>query len=124
MHAYARSPRSGKGELADRATPPLRPLRPPSTIATTTLRARKLERRRAQLEESVTRYLQQLDTADRQEPSGALVAKTAHLKEKLAKLESEMQRLAAMEKQMLASPDQQVATMSLGKAQLAGAPMR
>jgi hypothetical protein len=67
-----------------------------------------VERRRAQLEESVTRYLQQLDTADRQEPSEALAAKTAHLKEKLAKLESEMQRLAAMEKQMLASPDQQV----------------
>ena len=31
-----------------------------------------------------------------------------HLKEKLVKLESEMQRLAAMEKLMLASPDQQI----------------
>jgi hypothetical protein len=30
------------------------------------------------------------------------------LEEKLAKLESEMQRLAAMEKLMLASPDQQI----------------
>jgi transposase len=30
----------------------------------------KVERRRAQLEESVARYLGQLDTADRQEPSG------------------------------------------------------
>ena len=68
----------------------------------------KVERRRTQLEESVARYLAQLDTADRQEPSEALAAKTAHLKEKLAKLESEMQRLAAMEKLMLASPDQQV----------------
>jgi transposase len=68
----------------------------------------KVERRRAQLEESVARYLSQLDTADLQEPSEALAAKTAHLKEKLAKLESEMQRLAAMEKQMLASPDQQI----------------
>ena len=68
----------------------------------------KVERRRAQLEESVARYLAQLDTADRQEPSEALAAKTAHLKEKLSKLESEMQRLAAMEKLMLASPDQQV----------------
>ena len=67
-----------------------------------------MERRRAQLEESVARYLSQLDTADLQEPSEALTAKTAHLKEKLAKLESEMQRLAAMEKQMLASPDQQI----------------
>ena len=68
----------------------------------------KVERRRAQLEESVARYLSQLDTADLQEPSEALAAKTAHLKEKLAKLGSEMQRLAAMEKQMLASPDQQI----------------
>src|SRR6186713_3291153 len=68
----------------------------------------KVERRRAQLEESVARYLSQLDTADLQEPSETLAAKTAHLKEKLAKLESEMKRLAAMDKQMLASPDQQI----------------
>ena len=68
----------------------------------------KVERRRAQLEESVARYLSQLDTADRQEPSEALVMKTERLKEKLAKLESEMQRLAAIEQRMLASPDQQL----------------
>src|SRR5216684_7444710 len=66
----------------------------------------KVERRRAQLEKSVARYLAQLDTADLQEPSEELAAKTAHLKEKLVKLDSEMQRLAAMEKLMLASPDQ------------------
>jgi len=58
----------------------------------------KVERRRAQLEQSVARYLAQLDTADLQEPSEELAAKTAHLKEKLVTLESEMQRLAAMEK--------------------------
>src|SRR5450631_1258974 len=68
----------------------------------------KVERRRAQLDESVARYLSQLDTADRQEPSETLVLKTTRLKEKLAKLESEMQRLAAIEKLMLASPDQQI----------------
>ena len=68
----------------------------------------KVERRRAQLEESVARYLAQLDTADLQEPSEELAAKTAHLREKLLKLEGEMRRLAAMEKQMLASPDQQI----------------
>ena len=33
-----------------------------------------MERRRAQLEESVARYLSQLDTADRQEPTEALAA--------------------------------------------------
>jgi transposase len=68
----------------------------------------KVERRRAQLEQSVAHYLAQLDTADRQDPSEALAAKTKHLKEKLVKLGSEMQRLAAMEKLMLASPDQQI----------------
>ena len=36
----------------------------------------KVERRRAQLEESVARYLSQLDTADRQEPTEALAVKT------------------------------------------------
>src|SRR6476661_8485 len=46
----------------------------------------KIDRRRAQLEESVLRYLHQLETADRQEPTEALAIKTAHLKEKLAKL--------------------------------------
>src|SRR5450755_1730614 len=35
----------------------------------------KVERRRAQLEESVARYLAQLDTADRQEPTEALAAR-------------------------------------------------
>ena len=68
----------------------------------------KMERRLAQIEESVARYLSQLDTADLQEPTEALAAKTAHLKEKLAKLATEMQRLKAIDKEMLASPDQQI----------------
>ena len=68
----------------------------------------KLERRRAQLEESVIRYLSQLDTADRQEPSEGLVTKTTRLKEKLTKLAEEMQRLDALEARMLAAPDQQI----------------
>ena len=68
----------------------------------------KVERRRAQLEESVARYLSQLDTADRHEPSEALARKTERLKEKLAKLKEEMAKLATLEALMLASPDQQV----------------
>jgi hypothetical protein len=64
--------------------------------------------RRLEREESVARYLSQLDTADRQEPSEALAVKATRLKEKLAKLEEEMGKLEAYEKQMLASPDQQV----------------
>src|SRR4029453_3830769 len=46
----------------------------------------KLARRRAQIEASVPRYLQQLDTADRQEPSEALATRIAGLRQKIAKL--------------------------------------
>src|ERR1700752_4769809 len=68
----------------------------------------KVERRRAQLEESVARYLSQLDTADRHEPSEALATKVTRITEKLTKLREEMGNLAVYEKQMLASPDQQI----------------
>jgi Transposase DDE domain/Transposase domain (DUF772) len=68
----------------------------------------KVERRRAQLEDSVARYLAQLDSADHQLPTEALVIKEAHLKEKLAKLKEEMAKLDAHEKRMLASPDEQI----------------
>ena len=68
----------------------------------------KVERRRAQLQESVERYLGQLDTADRQDPSEALAVKTTRLKEKLGNLKEQMARLAAYERLMLASPDQQI----------------
>jgi transposase len=47
-------------------------------------------------------------TADRQEPSEAQAAKTAHLKGKIARIGEEVKKLDAIEKQMLASPDQQV----------------
>jgi transposase len=68
----------------------------------------KMARRRTQIEASVARYLQQLDTADRQEPSDALATKITGLREKIAKLGKEMQRLQALETRMLESPDQQV----------------
>jgi hypothetical protein len=68
----------------------------------------KMERRMAQIEESVARYLQQLDTADRQEPSEALKAKTSRLKEKIAVLKEQMQRLEVLKVQMLTAPDQQI----------------
>ena len=70
--------------------------------------AAKVERRRTQLEKSVARYLSQLDTADLQDPSETVTLKKTHLKEKLEKLKSEMQKLEAIEKQVLASPDKQI----------------
>ncbi|MGI9464238.1 MAG: IS1182 family transposase [Aestuariivirgaceae bacterium] len=68
----------------------------------------KMKRRKAQIEKSVSRYLDQLDSADRQEPSLARSMKTVRLSEKIAKLGEEMQRLNALEAEMLASPDEQV----------------
>ncbi len=63
----------------------------------------------AQIEESVARYLQQLDSADRQgQPTEALQTRTSRLKEKIEKLKQEMRRLAVLEVDMLATPDQQI----------------
>jgi len=70
--------------------------------------AAKMKRRMAQIEESVARYLHQLDSADRQEPSPALTTKTTRLREKIARLRQEMERLAALEARMREAPDLQV----------------
>jgi len=68
----------------------------------------KIERRRKQLEDSVARYLAQLETADRQEPSETITLKKMRIKEKLEKLKSETEKLAAIEKLVQASPDGQI----------------
>ncbi len=70
--------------------------------------AAKMKRRLEQIEESVERYLHQLDSADRQEPSLARTTKTARLKDKIATLKKEMQRLGKLEVWRLATPDQQI----------------
>src|SRR5216684_4096597 len=73
----------------------------------------KIQRRQKQIEESVARYMSRLDTADRrtaagEDPSEAVLLTKTRLKEKLAKLEEEVKRLAAIETALLASPDKQV----------------
>src|SRR5262249_30547780 len=68
----------------------------------------KMRRRMEQIEESVARYLHQMDSADRQAASLANTTKTTRLKEKIAKLKEEMQRLKSLEAQMLTAPDQQI----------------
>ena len=70
--------------------------------------AAKMARRLAQIEESVARYLHQLDSADRQEPSLARTTKTQRLHDKIAKLQEEMARLGKLESERLAAPDQQI----------------
>ena len=68
----------------------------------------KMKRRMAQIEESVARYLHQLESADRQERSKARAMKIDRLYEKIATLQDEMQRLEAVDKQRSEQPDQQI----------------
>jgi len=67
----------------------------------------KMQRRMAQIEQSIARYLAAMDTADRAEPEVAELKK-GHLRDKIAALKEQMQQLKALEVQMLASPDQQL----------------
>jgi len=68
----------------------------------------KMKRRMEQIDKSVERYLHQLDSADRQEPSLARTTRTARLKDKIVTLKEAMVRLKALEVQMLAAPDKQI----------------
>jgi transposase len=68
----------------------------------------KMQRRMDQIRESVSRYLHQLDSADRQEATAAIAQRVERLKEKVDKLREEMVRLKVLETQMMASPDEQI----------------
>jgi len=68
----------------------------------------KMARRMKQIEDSVARYLHQLDSADRQEPTAAITSRVDRLHDKIDKLHEEMQRLKALEEQMLDAPDEQI----------------
>jgi hypothetical protein len=67
----------------------------------------KLERRMRDIESSIARYLQAMDTADRQEPAIAK-ARTERLQDKIAALKDQMQRLKEIEVQLKAAPDGQI----------------
>ena len=64
----------------------------------------KMKRRLAEVEASITRYLSELDAAD----DAAPVEESRSLKEKIAALEEEMDRLKKLEVRMLEDPDQQL----------------
>ena len=68
----------------------------------------KVQRHIEQIEESVARYLSELDSADRRVVGGINEAHTRHLKDKIAKLHSEMQRMRTLEKEVEAAPDHQI----------------
>jgi transposase len=67
----------------------------------------KMQRRMAQIEENIARYLTDMDTADRAEPEIAAV-KTSRLRDKIAALKQQMEQLKEIETRMLAAPDQQI----------------
>jgi transposase len=67
----------------------------------------KLKKRIEQVADHIAGYLQELDTADRQEGDAA-EARSAKLKDKITTLRAQMQMLKAMEIQVAASPDGQV----------------
>jgi len=64
----------------------------------------KMKRRIAEVEASIERYLDKLDDADQ----AALPEDTRPIKDKIAALEDEMDRLKKLEVRMLESPDQQL----------------
>ena len=60
-----------------------------------------------QLDESVQRYLTELDRADR-DPSLVTEERVEHLKDKLARVKEQMGALRQIEQQLNEEPDQQV----------------
>src|ERR1700680_2664915 len=67
----------------------------------------KLKKRMQQLEESISRYLAELDRADR-EPTLVTEGRVSRLKEKVATVKAHMQRLRQIGQQLREAPDGQV----------------
>ena len=60
-----------------------------------------------QLEESIARYLNDLDRADR-EPASVPAARVSQLKEKIATVKEQVRKLRRIEQQLQETPDQQI----------------
>jgi len=67
----------------------------------------KLKARQQQLDQSIARYLADLDRADR-DPSLVPEERAEHLREKLATVRAQMQKLEVIGRQLAGAPDQQV----------------
>jgi transposase len=67
-----------------------------------------MQRRLEQTEASVARYLSELDSADRQGMAHFAEACTVRLREKVGKLQPEMQRMKALAQEVEAAPDRQI----------------
>jgi len=68
---------------------------------------RKLQARIQQVEESIARYLEELDRADRQ-PKLVPKARVDHIKEKIASLRNQIKGFNELGKQLHQAPDQQI----------------
>ncbi|SAL81842.1 transposase IS4 family protein [Caballeronia arvi] len=68
---------------------------------------RKLQARMEQFEQSIARYMDEFDRADR-EPSILPDERIPHLKEKIQKLKEQVQKLGEIEARMRAAPDGQI----------------
>jgi hypothetical protein len=75
----------------------------------------KVDKRRKQIEESIQRYLNALETADRTQPA-ELEAKTTRLQEKIAGLREQMRNLERIKEQLKAEPDGQLSTTDPDRA--------
>jgi transposase len=67
----------------------------------------KVDRRQQQIEESIRRYLDALETADRTQPV-EVEAKTERLREKIETLRQQMRRMDTIREQLKATPDEQI----------------
>jgi transposase len=67
----------------------------------------KLQRRMEEIESSISRYLTELDTADRQEPATASL-KAERLHDKIGALKTQMKALKEIEVQLASAPDNQI----------------
>src|ERR1700747_2968730 len=78
----------------------------------------KLKARMQQLEESIARYLADLDRADR-DPSSVTEARVEHLKEKVETVRAQMQRLKQLGEQLSQTPDEQLSLTDLDARSMA-----
>lgn len=68
----------------------------------------KVKKRQEQIEDSIKRYLDALDTADRTPPAAEFQAKAAHLKDKLKTMREQMRRMRRIEQRLNSEPDGQL----------------
>ncbi len=68
----------------------------------------KVQKRQEQIEESIKRYLEALDTADRTLPAAEFQAKAQHLKAKLKTMREQMRRMQQIEQTLKTEPAGQI----------------